>query len=58
MKLILEYEPRANSAAEHDIIYFGGEVSREAMTTNGIRIMEEELGWIYDESFSSWTFFT
>lgn len=51
MLLIRKYEPNADIAAEHDVIYFGGYETREKMTEEEKQLME---AWRWREEFDSW----
>ena len=55
LAIIAKYEPNADVAAEHDILYVGSIATREQMT-EGERTRMEELGW--REDTDSWAHFT
>lgn len=51
MLLIAKYDPQADFAAEHDIIYFGAYECRSEMTPEEQASMEE---WGWHEEYDSW----
>lgn len=59
LTILLKYEPKGTSSAEHDIIYAGGDVcnSKENFSVKDIKALEE-LGWFWDDQFECWTMFT
>lgn len=52
--IIRKYQPDADFAAEHDIIYFGDHESSETMTIED-KCKLDDLGWI--EEYESWARF-
>lgn len=54
MQIIMKHEPDADTAAEHDIIYFGGAV--EINDADDL-LKLKELGWHYDKDLESWYHF-
>lgn len=53
LKLILEVDPKAETAAEHDIVYVGG---KEELRKLKRRL--DALDWHWDDQFECWAFFT
>lgn len=51
INLILKYEPSAQIAATHEILYFGSYKTREKMTPHE-QVQMEEWGWF--QEFESW----
>ena len=51
LQIIAKYEPKADFAAEHDIIYCGDEGNYSAEDKQAL----DELGWFVSED--SWAFF-
>lgn len=58
IQIITKYDPKASSAAEHDVFYCG-DYSKSApkMTPEELAEMKK-LGWLHDESTDSWQRFT
>lgn len=56
--IILKYDPKAQTDAEHDVIYCGV-YSRSAplMTPDDLQAMDD-LGWFQDERNDSWMRYT
>jgi len=53
--IILKYEPGADVCAQHDILYVGNYESRERMTSEDIKTLENDR-WFQQEE--SWAHFT
>lgn len=51
INLILKYEPEAQLASGHDIIYFGSYEIRSKMTPEEQMLMDE---WGWTEEYESW----
>ncbi len=53
MMLIRKYEPDADYAAGHDVIYFGNYETREQMTDEEKALMD---AWHWYEEYDSWCY--
>ena len=56
LKIIQKYEPDTEVAAEHDVLYCGGETAKNTITTeDAVRL--EELGWHWSDSYDCYAKF-
>ena len=53
LQILLKYFPDGDIAAEHDVIYAGGDNDDVSISDEDMKRLEE-LRWHYDESLPSW----
>lgn len=57
LQILAKYFPDGNLAAEHDIIYAGGDPSGVTIEPTDLAQLDQ-LGWFLSEEFESWAKFT